>query len=876
MAVNNNLYPPIVATYMPAFLINSGNAVKDTCRVYFSISAYNSLSDIMNAQVAIYDQDTNVSVLDEKKYPCSIKLTSIYEDTTRESLDRYYIDITKDDIIGGSFEINKYYKVQIRFTSINAQSVDINDPQIDSWLAGNLSMFSEWSTVCLVRGISAPKISIKNIEATSGYTVWTAGNVDIVGNLTFANEAETERLKSYNIKLYKGDDFISESGDIYGSIYTNVNEINYTFKYAFEDGETYKVELTYVTTNLYTETIVYNLMVIQGGETALEAKITTDIDEENGRTLVHILGDTADDFSGNIMIRRTSSESNFTIWEDMYLIKANQQQIDFTWYDNTIKSGVWYYYCAQKVNSIGQRSVIIKTQDPTMIVLDHMYLSSGTKQLKIKFNPQVSSYQRTVFEAKTDTIGSKYPFIKRNGHTEYRQFSISGLISHFVDEDGLFISRDEMYNEDIVKLYDTYNQEKRITPHNDYTYERDFREKVMDFLYENKAKLFRSPTEGNILVKLMNISFTPNQQLGRLVYSFTATAYEIDDATVDNFKIYGIQTIDEYLNQIFSYTKDYIGQLQDSVIPANTDVLKYIASTYQSDASEGYVTTTEYLDHVKFEMEDEPYLIMEGASGPYKVGDLATYSRARVAADLNNAYVGYIVYINDQAIVIPADGHYELKGADVKVYSMYFPVDTTISMSYNATIKESEDFATMHIAENFFTRMGQLWGTFKYEEPLYTKIWNKYYENYSSYTQSLVSINSVNIEAEPGTVIYIKENYEDNYDRHVVGETARLDLGDPDILVEGLYFAGVHLTEASEAEAARQVCPENKFIRTDIEASSFEEIDNPLLNNIYKINGVDYIYYHNVWYTFNENNDIVCPVTALVDYCYDLMKGLYA
>ena len=43
MAVNNNLYPPIVATYMPAFLINSGNAVKDTCRVYFSISAYNSL-----------------------------------------------------------------------------------------------------------------------------------------------------------------------------------------------------------------------------------------------------------------------------------------------------------------------------------------------------------------------------------------------------------------------------------------------------------------------------------------------------------------------------------------------------------------------------------------------------------------------------------------------------------------------------------------------------------------------------------------------------------------------------------------------------------------------------------------------------------------
>jgi len=44
-------------------------------------------------------------------------------------------------------------------------------------------------------------------------------------------------------------------------------------------------------------------------------------------------------------------------------------------------------------------------------------------------------------------------------------------------------------------------------------------------LYKNNVKLFRSATEGNILVKLMDISFTPNITLHRHIYSFSCTAY---------------------------------------------------------------------------------------------------------------------------------------------------------------------------------------------------------------------------------------------------------------------------------------------------------------------------------------------------------------
>ena len=129
MAVNNNLYPPIVDTYMPAFLINSGDVIKDTCIVYFSLSSFNSPEDIKNVQVTVRNQATNLSMLDPVNYPCEVMLTSLKEDTTRKTDDRYFIEIKKTDMINGNFEINQYYKVQLRFTSANASNVALTTPQ---------------------------------------------------------------------------------------------------------------------------------------------------------------------------------------------------------------------------------------------------------------------------------------------------------------------------------------------------------------------------------------------------------------------------------------------------------------------------------------------------------------------------------------------------------------------------------------------------------------------------------------------------------------------------------------------------------------------------------------------------------------------------
>ena len=70
--------------------------------------------------------------------------------------------------------------------------------------------------------------------------------------------------------------------------------------------------------------------------------------------------------------------------------------------------------------------------------------------------------------------------------------------------------------------------------------ERKYREKVMEWLTNGKPKLFRSPTEGNIIVVLSAVSFTPFQNSERMVYSFTATATEVAEYNLDNLIAYNL------------------------------------------------------------------------------------------------------------------------------------------------------------------------------------------------------------------------------------------------------------------------------------------------------------------------------------------------
>ena len=550
MAAINNLYPPIVDTYMPAFLINSENVEKNICRVYFSLSLFNTQEQIANVQIVVRNNTTNLNALNPTKYPSGIKISQLKIDDTKVTDDKYYIEIEPTDMINTNFLVDQYYKVQLCFTDTEASELpfDITDPDVnqeglDTWLINNALHFSEWSTVCLIRGISTPHLILPDFDEGQQTTVWdTIANTRIIGTLTFEDENENETLRSYQIKLYNNqDEMILDSGIIYTSNFTNLNEINYEIKYALEANQAYYFTLEYITQNLYIEINTYEIEVLSSTHEDSNVIVKAWTDEENGRIQIKVNRSAGyGNFSGNIYIRRTDSNSNFTVWDDIYIQSYRGADfINFTWNDYTIESGVWYLYAVQLSNEEGARAPMIKFNSPIMMTFDHIFLTAKDKQLKIKFNPQISSFKRVLSESKTDTIGSKYPFIKRNGYVDYRQFPLGGLISSAMDETGLFTNKEEIYG-NLQESYDEYNDLNNIHIYNDFIYERFFRNKVDEFLNRDGAVLFRSPTEGNILIRLMDINYSPNQTLGRRIWAFTSTAYEIDDCTIDNYEKYDI------------------------------------------------------------------------------------------------------------------------------------------------------------------------------------------------------------------------------------------------------------------------------------------------------------------------------------------------
>ena len=88
-------------------------------------------------------------------------------------------------------------------------------------------------------------------------------------------------------------------------------------------------------------------------------------------------------------------------------------------------------------------------------------------------------------------------------------------------------------------------------------------------------------------MKLTNISLTPNQTLGRLLYSFTATVVEIDECTPQNLMKYGIVKKGEdsdIFEEAVLMIHDY-DEIDNAVIipPYSMDGLSLVITTYSNE-----------------------------------------------------------------------------------------------------------------------------------------------------------------------------------------------------------------------------------------------------------------------------------------------------
>lgn len=236
--------------------------------------------------------------------------------------------------------------------------------------------------------------------------------------------------------------------------------------------------------------------------------------------------------------------------------------------DYFIEPGKTYEYCIlggtfNKATGYIEKYIpsCLKTIDPITLISEDIYLYTPSQTLAIKYNPSLNQYKYNVAEAVVNTIGGQYPYIMQNGNQKYRTFTIGGLISYNSElEDSYYVTNNQTGSNFKSNFSDsrgdaklsldpfrnslflnntpllTNEQKKLPLEHQRIISEKVFRDKVIEFLYSKQPMLFKSLQEGLIVVKLTQISLTPNAQLGRNIYSFSATAVEIADNSVETLR----------------------------------------------------------------------------------------------------------------------------------------------------------------------------------------------------------------------------------------------------------------------------------------------------------------------------------------------------
>ena len=96
---SNNLFPPIIDDYLPAFL-----QADNSCNIVFKLAQFNKESefDLSLTQITISNLNTNKSMLNLNKYPNEIKIAA----ATLNSDGTYSVVLNAADLKPNKFEIN--------------------------------------------------------------------------------------------------------------------------------------------------------------------------------------------------------------------------------------------------------------------------------------------------------------------------------------------------------------------------------------------------------------------------------------------------------------------------------------------------------------------------------------------------------------------------------------------------------------------------------------------------------------------------------------------------------------------------------------------------------------------------------------------------
>lgn len=507
------LYPPNIEGTIPAF---TGNSLT----VPFSMNRTVGNNEISAFALKIKKVNDN-----------SLLLTT---QTTNFDVDlNYHAVFEVDNVL---FRVGNFYKVQIAYVNLDGE-------------------VGYYSTVGVVKYTSNPEVYIDGLDEG----VISTHSHKYVG-VYKQNDDSTEKLYSSKFILYnsKGEVKISSGEIIHDtSLDTSSYETHEEYNIAQDLNldESYYIKFVITTSNgLEKSSPRYRLMQRRMIPAELDVQFSAVLDRENGSINLSISTSSYSLASGTFVISRSCSKDDYA-WENIKYfdlqseLPSRQLLIDYT-----VEHGYTYQYAIQQYNQNNVYSDRILS-NYVYVEFEDLFLYDGEKQLKIKFNPKVSLMKDDILENKMDTIGSKYPYIIRNGHVNYKEFSISGLISYQMDNSSLFSS----YNELNLNNPNNYKRNASIDNVNlpttnlvDYNIaaERIFKLKVLEWLNNGKVKVMRSPVEGNYLVRLMNVSLSPEDTLGRMLHTFSCNAYEIAEFNHESLEKYGLINLAENVRTV--------------------------------------------------------------------------------------------------------------------------------------------------------------------------------------------------------------------------------------------------------------------------------------------------------------------------------------
>lgn len=615
------LFPPILDNFVPAF-----DAVTDyrtaTVRFYFTPSIANNITQVRSLMLRFRRVNTNTNPLPLNTYPYEVmwfnEESFIYD---KEST-KFYIEIpvktflaadaqTESPSIPNYFKgLDEFYKIQMRFSPYKIRKEDSASgrweyllPDEEVWVAMNSNFmingygkFSEWSSASLVKPIIPPTITLEGFQGfQNDVQDWLIDTIPTaVFNFTgtYNSRDASELLKAYKFEVIsydytkfseQGPDnnrLIEDSGWKFLGEYDALN-INWVNRIQFENKKKYWIKYEIETINGYKGSVFY---LIEPNFITYPMSINLNVLGIPDLAKVEVILDTSlvDRTKVNkLAILRTSSRTNDEKYDELVTFEITDPGI-VKYSDYFIESGVKYKYYIQPIGIDGNRGGMAEYQE---IIVDYDYswlVGEDFIQTSIEYNGTLSSMRRIRKDAVIETIGGKFPVVASNSNVGYIDMSYSCTLTQHMDKEQLFggsyteifgglkdRTADDFYQMVLAKQVDSYNE--------NYITEREFRTKFQDWIQNGKARIYKSNTEGLVLVRVVDFIATPVQQLGRIISNATFRMVEIGDVTHENLVRFGLRKpeyTDVELREIYDRSKPYPEVIQNPALTGYNFVRK--------------------------------------------------------------------------------------------------------------------------------------------------------------------------------------------------------------------------------------------------------------------------------------------------------------